>query len=511
MNAPIPNSAPQSSETQLVPGYWLDRYELLAPVAQGGFGAVWLGRLRGKRGFEKLVAIKVPRLNGDVSFQEMLLDEARIASAIDHDNVAKIIELGEQGEILYIVMEWIDGEPVSTLLRALDKTKTQIPIPIALRIIIDMCSAAHAAHELRGPDGQELGVVHRDISPQNMLITSNGVTKLIDFGIAKARDRAAGDTTDGTLKGKVKYMAPEQALGRAVDRRSDVFALGAVLYRFLSGRAPFEAENEIATIHRLATGAPPQPLPDTIPTAVKNVVMRALSLQPSARYKTALEMHAALNDVGLAADGAQIAEFIEIHLKERLAKRRAAIDIALKAAADRTALGDIFPAPLSSRDHSAGPMSESGLPTSDSRSQSQQVTPGAVESSQISQLSQVTGPNLPAPSRLRWLWALAVGVGALGVVMIVVVATRTKPPPDVPAAQLASSPPPEAPPPEAPPEPPPVTPVAVEPSPSAAASASASASAAKPAPRPVFVAPAGKPKPKPAASAKPSNTADFGY
>src|SRR4051812_32888339 len=196
MNAVQPPTPP-SVERELVPGQWLERYELLAPVAQGGFGAVWLGRLRGKRGFEKLVAIKVPRLNGDVSFQEMLLDEARIASAIDHDNVAKIIELGEQGEILYIVMEWIDGEPVSTLLRSLDKSKAAFPIPIALRIMLEMCAAAHAAHELRAADGSELGVVHRDISPQNMLITANGVTKLIDFGIAKARDRAAGDTTDG--------------------------------------------------------------------------------------------------------------------------------------------------------------------------------------------------------------------------------------------------------------------------------------------------------------------------
>src|SRR5204863_9518280 len=120
--------------TQLLPGMRLDRYELLEPIAQGGFGQVWLARLRGKRGFEKLVAIKVPRLTGDVHFQEMLLDEARIASAIEHDNVAKILELGEQGEILYIVMEWIDGEPVSTLLRTLDKKKTPFPIPIAMRI-----------------------------------------------------------------------------------------------------------------------------------------------------------------------------------------------------------------------------------------------------------------------------------------------------------------------------------------------------------------------------------------
>jgi serine/threonine-protein kinase len=490
-----------SAETQLQPGSWLDRYELLAPVATGGFGSVWLGRLKGKRGFEKLVAIKVPKLNGDVSFQEMLLDEARIASSIEHDNVAKIIELGEQGEILFIVMEWIDGEPVSSLLRALDRTKTKFPLPIALKIISDMCSAAHAAHELRGADGQELGVVHRDISPQNMLITAAGNVKLIDFGIAKAKDRAAGDTTEGTLKGKIKYMAPEQALGKPVDRRTDVFALGAVLYRFLTGFAPYEAENEVATIHMLAIGTPAPPLPDEFPQGVRNVVARALSLVPNARFKTALEMHKAIDELGISADAASVAAFVEIHLRDRLAKRKSAIESALKAAADRThQVADAFPAPLSSRDgHSAPSGTSVGMPMMVGSS-------GA---------SNFTGPHLPETTArpLRWLWAIAVGVGALGILMIALVATRKPTPPPTtakapesatvpaidPVASIAATAVVAIP----PPPPPPV------PTPSVAASAKPA-----PAPKPVVLVPS-KPgainKPRPRASAKPSGAPDFGY
>lgn len=530
---PSSNPSPaESPETQLTPGSWLDRYELLAPVATGGFGSVWLARLKGKRGFEKLVAIKVPKLNGDVSFQEMLLDEARIASSIEHDNVAKIIELGEQGEILFIVMEWIDGEPVSTLLRALDRTKTKFPLPIALKIISDMCSAAHAAHELKGADGKELGVVHRDISPQNMLITAAGNVKLIDFGIAKAKDRAAGDTTDGTLKGKIKYMAPEQALGRDVDRRTDVFALGAVLYRFLVGHAPYEAENEVATIHKLAMGTPAPPLPDDFPQGVRNIVARALSLVPSARFKTALDMHKAIDDLGLCADAASVAAFVEIHLKDRLAKRKAAIDIALKAAADRTnqPLGDLFPAPVSSRDgHSGNRVSDysGGGPPSGSSSTSNNSHVGMPTIVDSSGVSHYTGPQLPPgmpPKPLRWLWALAVGVGAIGVIMIVLVATRK---PAV-ATNATTSPSPSPSPSET--APPVVTSVAAPSDSSAApepvvsvatvthdtppASSSAAPSAsAKPAIvlRPSTPGQVLKPRPKPGASAKPSGAPDFGY
>lgn len=533
--------------TALAAGSWLDRYELLAPIAEGGFGQVWLARLRGKRGFEKLVAIKVPRVSADVHFQEMLLDEARIAAAIEHDNVARILELGEQEDLLYIVMEWIDGEPLSSLLRTLEKNKIPLPLPIALKIICDMCLAAHAAHELRGADGGLLNVVHRDISPQNMLITSTGTVKLIDFGIAKARDRAAGETTDGTLKGKIKYMAPEQALGGAVDRRADIFALGAVLHRLLSGRAPYEGENEVATLHHLARGGAPHPLPANVPREIRGVVNKALALAASARFETALEMYEALQNamlvLELVVSTADVARFTEQHMKERIQARREAVDAALKAAAARALTSSeaalLAGAPISSSSGMLSPPSSpSGGDSSNSNSGHSNSNSNSASNTYSNSANSATGPSLesgrmfaldvgggaPPPSesfshagsrRLRWLWAAAVGVGVLGVLLILVAVRgrdgasqkATASPPasassdELPAAIPSGSE-------SLPPAPPTAT---------AAATPSASASAAPPATSLARKAPPSPPPPPPVAPKAPVKkpgkpaTADFGY
>src|SRR6185295_5992065 len=163
----------ESAESSLVPGYRLDRYELLCPIASGGMATVWLARLRGKRGFEKLFAVKMIKgeYTADPRFQEMFLDEARIASAIEHPNVAHIIDLGEQDGLLYTVMEWVDGESLAKIARLAQKLENPMPISIALRIIGEACAGLHAAHELRDENDQRLGVVHRDVSPQNILVT----------------------------------------------------------------------------------------------------------------------------------------------------------------------------------------------------------------------------------------------------------------------------------------------------------------------------------------------------
>src|SRR5262245_58532007 len=201
----------EDTEARIVPGYRLDRYELLAPIASGGMASVWLARLRGKRGFERLFAIKTIKteLTDDNRFQEMFLDEARIASGIQHPNVAQILDLGEQDDILYIVMEWVDGESLAKVRWLARKNGTPIPLGLSLRIIADACAGLHAAHELSDRQGNSLGVVHRDVSPQNILVTCTGSVKVIDFGVAKARDRRAGQTQTGVVKGKIRYMAPE--------------------------------------------------------------------------------------------------------------------------------------------------------------------------------------------------------------------------------------------------------------------------------------------------------------
>ncbi len=337
-----PNSSP------LMPGYRLDRYELLAPIAEGGMGQVWIARLVGKFGFEKLVAIKtlLPKYASDPSFREMFLDEARIASGVEHLNVGQILDLGEERNVLYLVMEWIDGDSLAKIGRVLAKKQVPLPIGVALRVMADTCAGVHAAHELRGPDGKSLNVVHRDISPQNVLLAANGVAKLIDFGIAKARDRKAGETSEGMLKGKIPYMAPEQALGTALDARTDIWAIGATLYHLLARRPVYKAETEIATLRLLITGEPPPPLPPEIPEPVRAVVMKALAQERDGRFADALEMQrairTAMSEARLDVEAHDVAAFVAEHMGERIHERRAGIDLALKAAADRATMNELL-------------------------------------------------------------------------------------------------------------------------------------------------------------------------
>ncbi len=303
--------------------------------------SVWLARLEGKHGFEKLVAIKtiLPKYASDEAFQKMLLDEARIASCIEHVNVAQILDLGEEHDTIYLVLEWVEGDSLSRLARVVKKSGQPLPPGIILRIIADACGGLHAAHELRGPDGRLLGVVHRDVSPQNILVSTSGMAKVIDFGIAKARDRLVGETRAGVLKGKVRYMAPEQALGRPTDRRADVWALGAVLYRLFTGKAPFEGENELASLNLLASGRPPPPLPTGLHPSIRAIVARALSHDLGARFATAGEMQEnmerAMVDAGLVTTTSNVAAFAAMHLAPYTDKRREAVQMALAAASER--------------------------------------------------------------------------------------------------------------------------------------------------------------------------------
>jgi len=332
----------------LAPGYRLDRYELLGPLAEGGMASVWIARQRGKHGFEKLVALKtiLPQFAADMRFQQMFLDEARIASRIEHFNVARILDLGEEHDVLYLAMEYVDGDALSKLRRAWQKRNLAPPTGVILRILADACSGLHEAHELRGDDGQLLEIVHRDVSPHNILVSIKGVAKLIDFGIAKARDRLASETNAGVLKGKIQYMAPEQALGRKVDRRADIWAIGATLYHLLTGKPAYEADNTLGTLHLLTSGRPPLPLPPSIHPSVANIARKALTTAPERRFATAAEMRdaieAAMLDAKIATSAADVAAFGLDLLSERTAKRRQIIDIALAAAAERERVEEIL-------------------------------------------------------------------------------------------------------------------------------------------------------------------------
>ena len=328
---------------QLQPGHRLDRYELLCPLAYGGMASVWLARFGGRKGFERLVVVKMilPQYSQDPRFQEMFLDEARIASRIEHANVARILDVGEHEESTFIVMEWVDGDSLSKVVRAAEQKKQRIPAGIALRVCADAAAGLHAAHVLQERDGTHLGVVHRDVSPQNILISNAGSTVLIDFGVAKARDRVSQDTSAGQLKGKIRYMAPEQALGQPVDHRADVWALGAILYELFAGVAPYDAPNEVATLHKLTSGQGYAPLPREVPDAICAVIDRALAYDPDGRFATALELNLALEscllEIGEPTTTALVAHYTGVLLTDRKSARKRAVDTALAAAHARDA------------------------------------------------------------------------------------------------------------------------------------------------------------------------------
>jgi len=231
----------------LCAGQTLGRYELLAPVAKGGMGQVWVARLRGARGFHKLVAIKTLLTVGEDSerLERMLFEEARIAGLIQHSNVVQTIELGEERGTLYLAMEWVDGEPLSYLITNCEATNG-IPLLIAVNLIAQTLRGLQAAHDLSDDTGASLGVVHRDVSPHNVLVSYTGVAKLVDFGIAKAMNQQLdSSTTTGEIKGKFAYMAPEQIMGNPVDRRADVFSAGIMLHLMTTGQHPFKNAKSI--------------------------------------------------------------------------------------------------------------------------------------------------------------------------------------------------------------------------------------------------------------------------
>ena len=298
--------------------------------------AVWLARLQGKHGFEKLVVVKtiLPLHADDALFRQMFLDEATIASRIEHSNVAQILDLGEHDGILYLVMEWVDGDSVSSLERDAQQAGPGVPPGIALRIISDCCAGLHAAHELCDARGHSLAVVHRDVSPQNVHVTGKGLVKLIDFGIAKARDRAAEETHAGVFKGKLNYMAPEQALGKALDRRADIWGLAAVLYRLLARRPVYDAGNRFDTLRELTTNARRPPLPPHVPQRIAAIVYQALSFEPADRQSTCAELQSEL-DRAIGAESLQVSSselgaFVTRYLGDRLEARRQQISVSLQ-------------------------------------------------------------------------------------------------------------------------------------------------------------------------------------
>ena len=275
----------------------LGRYQLLRRIAVGGMGELFLARASSFGGFEKLVAIKriLPILAEQPAFVAMFLDEARVAATLEHPNIVHVADLGHAGKDYFLVMPYLEGGDLAHLRRQLTARRRALPEALAVHIVTGVASGLDYAHAKRDRDGRLMGLVHRDVSPENIFVTFEGEVKLLDFGIARAA-QVASHTDVGTRRGKARYMSPEQARGQPLDARSDIFALGVVLYELTTGALPFDAENDLAVLARIVAGAPLPPSQRIAgyPRSLEAIVMRALEVDPARRFQSAAELRDAL-------------------------------------------------------------------------------------------------------------------------------------------------------------------------------------------------------------------------
>jgi serine/threonine protein kinase len=273
----------------------IGKYELLALIAQGGMGNVYLARAEGLGGFTKLVVIKTlrPDMADDPKFAEMFLDEARLAARLNHRNIVQTNDVGSADGVYFMVMDYLEGRSLWRVQKADAKTSGILPLDASVRVVADMLAGLHHAHELTDFDGKSLGVVHRDVCPANVFITTDGQVKVVDFGVAKAKNHAH-ETQAGTIKGRVAYMSPEHVIGKTIDRRADVFSAGIMLWEAIEKRRYWEGQGEAQILGALLKGDLPNLPGDACPPMLKSACARALAAAPEDRFRTAHEMRLAL-------------------------------------------------------------------------------------------------------------------------------------------------------------------------------------------------------------------------
>lgn len=438
--SPLPVAQPRS----------VGRYALYGEIAAGGMATVHFGRLVGAVGFARTVAIK--RLHAqfakDPDFVSMFLDEARLAARIQHPNVVTTVDVVPLDDEVFLVMEYIHGEALSKLIRAARRRGEMVPPRIAVAILAGALHGLHAAHEAKSEHGEPLNIVHRDVSPQNVLVGTDGVARVLDFGVAKAAARATS-TRDGQMKGKVSYMAPEQLRGKGVDRRTDVFAAGIVLWEALTGRRLFDGEDPGEVLAKLleAPIPPPSTLEPSVPAHLDAVVMRALDRNADGRWTSAREFAIALEHAGPIALSREVGEWCERVGEETISKR--ARQVAEIESGAQGTIRTIDTVPVSHATYPSQPQPFTPVPTGwqgarqtdpiTSPSQVSHVTgisrsgmsapPSAITSP--SQLTGMSAVQSQAP-RGRGVFAALLGVAAaLGiafvVVLVVLIGRRPKP------------------------------------------------------------------------------------
>ena len=301
----------------LAPGREVGRYRVVRRLAVGGMAEIYLAQARGIDRFEKYVVLKriLPQYAASPHFIEMFKNEARIAATLDHPNIASVYDIGEAEGVYFFTMEYLHGEDLGFVLRELLDRGQHVPLNLALTIGAGVAAGLHAAHEKCDVDGLPLGIVHRDVSPSNVVVTYHGGVKLVDFGVAKVT-AAAGLTKTGTLKGKIGYMSPEQCANEGLDRRSDVFSLGVLLYELCTRSRLFRADSEAGTL-RLVLSAeipPPSERMAGFPSELEPILYKALARSPDDRYPSARDLQLALEQVasgqGIVLSTAKLAEWM---------------------------------------------------------------------------------------------------------------------------------------------------------------------------------------------------------
>ena len=385
-------------------GRRLGRYEVLARLATGGMAAVYIARALGLAGFERLFAIKVlhPHLAHEEEFVSMFLDEARLAARIHHPNVVATIDISDvQDAGYYLVMDYIEGHHLGALMREASKTNMhRLPTDAALRVIVDALGGLGAAHDLTDDNGRPINLIHRDISPQNIMVGVDGIARLTDFGVAKAETRLSS-TREGQFKGKLAYMSPEHASEGYTDQRSDLFAMATILWECLTGKRLFRAENHAATLNKVCLE--PIPLPSSVLTELApfdDILEKGLARNPDERFQSAADFVEAIeeraNDIGgIGAKRTVSAVVKELAVekldydRELIRKGMEAVKIRAVSAGSSSAeqpppAAPVQPAPVEPRPYPrpppiARPAAASPIPQPYAEAVSQQEQPGRAE------------------------------------------------------------------------------------------------------------------------------------
>ncbi|HEX4459610.1 MAG TPA: serine/threonine-protein kinase, partial [Polyangia bacterium] len=308
------------------------KYELISRLAAGGMAEIFLARTKSIQGFEKYLVIKKILRNrtNDPEFVRMFLDEARVAATLDHPNIVQIYDVGHFENEYFIAMEYLRGHNLIEIVRAGAKLGySKPPLEHVMSILSGLCAGLHYAHDKRDFQGRSLEIVHRDVTPQNVVVTFDGAVKVVDFGIAKAATREV-ETLAGTLKGKIGYMSPEQCRGLAVDRRSDLFAVGIILYELTTGKRLYHERSDFETLKKIIEGPVPSPrdiLP-FYPAALNTLVTRCLQKSADDRFQTARDLHADLDafsrDNQLVTGTVPLAQYMERIFADELAAQKSA-------------------------------------------------------------------------------------------------------------------------------------------------------------------------------------------